>query len=588
MIGENNMYKHTRSELRFSIIRKGFLLAILFLICSSIFSTQFIEASKTGNIFGESKIQTETSIFKEFTTERTNWNLTHVGFIEENEQIHELCIRDGYLYLLYRNGFKIIDITKPWEPEELSSYYVYSAIKIECINDYVYVVNAYDGLTVVNVTDKTNPIGVSVYKDVGNASYKNLFIIGTKIYISDGNYGIKILDGTDLSSISLLGVVDFENNFGSGCLWITGNYAFYGNNYGLHIIDITIPSFPITLSNITDIGYPEEVIYKNNLIYLSTNEGFFIFDVTDKENPFLRDDYGYFTNYGIHDFVLNGSEAILTDTRYNRRDLHVLNISNPDAISSLFVFDLEAESDSFVSVYEECIYTASSWNNIEIISYDNDCDTLADLLEIEVYGSDPNDKDTDDDLMPDNFEAINSLDPTDPLDAEIDQDIDGLSNLEEYYYNTNPNDDDTDDDALNDGIEVQVHFTDPLDPDSDDDHLWDGEEIIFGTNPLKSDTDDDLLTDSEEVYTHSTDPLNSDTDADLLSDYEEIYIYYTNPLLADTDGDGLIDGKEILLGTDPLVKDNPRWNLYAILIILAVTATISAILIRSIVKKVRG
>ena len=51
-------------------------------------------------------------------------------------------------------------------------------------------------------------------------------------------------------------------------------------------------------------------------------------------------------------------------------------------------------------------------------------------------------------------------------------------------YRTNPNDIDMDDDGLSDGNELNQYGTDPLDIDRDDDGSGDGKEILLGFDPL--------------------------------------------------------------------------------------------------------
>jgi PKD repeat protein len=81
----------------------------------------------------------------------------------------------------------------------------------------------------------------------------------------------------------------------------------------------------------------------------------------------------------------------------------------------------------------------------------------------------PPDPDKDDDNILDDWELKYGLDPTDPSDAELDQDDDGLTNLEEFdhFIDTglylNPWNPDTDGDGFEDGEEVSKGY-DPMDP----------------------------------------------------------------------------------------------------------------------------
>jgi hypothetical protein len=165
----------------------------------------------------------------------------------------------------------------------------------------------------------------------------------------------------------------------------------------------------------------------------------------------------------------------------------------------------------------------------------------------------------------------------------VDTDNDGLSDYREAnIIGTDPDDNDSDDDLLLDGAETNTGTwvsasdtgTDPLSNDSDSDGLLDGVETNTteyidasdtGTDPNDSDSDNDGLLDGTEtntnVYVSSSDtgthPLNTDSDADGYSDYVETNTGTwtsgddtgTDPNRADTDNDGIIDARETNTGT---------------------------------------
>lgn len=141
----------------------------------------------------------------------------------------------------------------------------------------------------------------------------------------------------------------------------------------------------------------------------------------------------------------------------------------------------------------------------------------APLNGIQIVGA----QDSDNDGLPDMWEVIYGLSPSNPGDAAGHLDNDGLSNLVEYQRGTLPNNPDTDGDGLSDGAETGTGiYISPTDA---------------GSNPHVPDTDGDGLLDGEEVnasatYPYLTDPNLRDADGDGFGDHFEYTVSSSNPV----------------------------------------------------------
>ena len=122
--------------------------------------------------------------------------------------------------------------------------------------------------------------------------------------------------------------------------------------------------------------------------------------------------------------------------------------------------------------------------------------------------------DTDGDGLTDDYEIANGLDPN-VADSGDDEDMDDLTNFEEFQIGTDPGEEDTDSDGANDGAEITAG-SNPFVQDTDGDGLLDGPELDLGSDPTNTDTDGDGFLDGADP-----DPTNSSIPAteDLLIAY---------------------------------------------------------------------
>ncbi len=106
-----------------------------------------------------------------------------------------------------------------------------------------------------------------------------------------------------------------------------------------------------------------------------------------------------------------------------------------------------------------------------------------------------NSVDSDGDGIPDYWELLYGLNPTNSADALLHPVVAGQTNrltyLEEYLYRLNPTTLDSDGDGLSDYDEIFLYHTNPLSPDTDGDGIPDKWELDHGLNPLVNDASDE-------------------------------------------------------------------------------------------------
>jgi Calx-beta domain-containing protein/FG-GAP repeat protein/thrombospondin type 3 repeat protein len=125
--------------------------------------------------------------------------------------------------------------------------------------------------------------------------------------------------------------------------------------------------------------------------------------------------------------------------------------------------------------------------------------------------------DLDNDGMDDAWERKFFFDPTDPADASLDTDLDGLLNVQEFELFTDPNASDSDRDGLNDSDEINIHSTNPNAFDSDSDGMDDKWELDFDFDPSVTDgevdADGDGFSNEQEYFAQSNPILFTSTPA---------------------------------------------------------------------------
>ncbi len=188
----------------------------------------------------------------------------------------------------------------------------------------------------------------------------------------------------------------------------TEDVAYVGTADYLYIIDIAITGLPFSSPQIDDVIHME---VRGNYLYLINNEGFSIWDVTDKTTPFLTGSISI--PYVAEDFYLAGTLAYIS---VGADGLDVVDITNP--YSPVIVGSFDTYTAAVASVIKD---------NIAYVTYTGDGLLMMDISNLEyplLIGQYENSSYTYDLKLRDNlvyltcwedgFKIINVSDPTSP------------------------------------------------------------------------------------------------------------------------------------------------------------------------------
>ena len=498
---------------------------------------------------------------------------------EFSGHINGIHLVGDYAILKYNSqGFKILNITDILNPVVVSYIFIenlYGEPYYE--NDLIYCFTSpTEEFLIINITNWESPgiiarlgtkYGIDRIIVENGLAFLERFTEYLILNVSDPTNPTFLFDSNTYVYIRETAVY---NEFFIVASGTSGDYSF-------EIINVTNPLSPETISKINLTESPSKIIVNGSFLFIQNiyPTEFYIYDLGNITNPVL---VSYITiDDRIYHFTIKDNLLCFL-TRDEEFQLWELDASyNIDLYGQFTSTQFEYYDMTNVPIIKDDLIFMPLISSVYVVGFDSDNDAVADYLETNVYGTDPFDSDSDNDLILDGYEIDFNLDPLNGTDADLDYDGDTLTNYNESLILTDPWLNDTDSDLLRDDLEV-FYGTDPLDPDTDFDNLTDFEEIFnYSTDPNDYDSDNDDLADGAEILTYFTDPLDNDTDDDFITDGFEIlfglnphfddasfdldldgltnleeFLLGTYPNRSDSDGDGYSDFEEIEAGTDPL------------------------------------
>ncbi len=385
-------------------------------------------------------------------------NMVEVGRVESLGSCRQVCVIGNIAYVADEgNGLWIFNVSDPADVSVLGQYSISSLRGVYIHHQIAYLPTYYDGLRIVDVSDPTNPIEVGTY-----APYSQTY----RILVQD-------------------------------------DCAYLANAYGLEILNVTNPISPSLIGRVRSNNFKTHIYLKDDIVYISRPWSRLLrFNVSDLTNPYEFEEYFYIG--GVAEIQIEGSLLFASSSYLGFK---IYNIHNFDIASQVGLFNPDGESRA-VLYKDGYLYLVDHHSGLWCLEHDCDEDELYSRREYEI-GTFPDNPDSDSDLMPDNFEVYNDLNPL-LDDADEDYDLDTLTNLQEYLIGTHANNTDSDADQLPDKWEVQYSLNPLVDDshqDPDMDNLDNLLEYEIGTSPILADSDFDGYLDSWEYY-NGFDPLN--------------------------------------------------------------------------------
>ena len=180
--------------------------------------------------------------------------------------------------------------------------------------DYAYVADTENGLQIIRISDKSNPVIIGAYDTPGLA--EGIFVKENTAYIADGDQGLSIINISDKTDPQITGIYTTDSYVAD--VIVSDGYAYVstGEN-GLEIINLIDQSNPERTGSCDTPGNAESVIIDGNYAYVADgNQGLAIINITDKFNPAIIASYntnGYSRNISIfsnYAFIADGTEGI--------------------------------------------------------------------------------------------------------------------------------------------------------------------------------------------------------------------------------------------------------------------------------------
>ncbi|MCP4420429.1 MAG: hypothetical protein GY805_27805 [Chloroflexi bacterium] len=244
-------------------------------------------------------------------------------------------IHDNWLVGLNSPGLKVYDLSSnPGNPTLFGDYWLshyFGPFDAAIDGNRAYMAYGADGLHIADLSQSSLP-KIGQHKMVGSVS--DLAQVNNYVYLLDYYYDLHVLDVT--SPATPVKLTKYDHGSFSNHLAIDGSDAFIYGSYNVQIIDIAEPLTPSLRSTYASPeGSIGEIIPDGNVAYALNDGGdvktFEVVDISDRNNPVFVTSVGQNCMSG-EDLLITGNYAFVSESNGcgGSSALTVIDISTPN------------------------------------------------------------------------------------------------------------------------------------------------------------------------------------------------------------------------------------------------------------------
>jgi hypothetical protein len=237
----------------------------------------------------------------------------------------------GSLAYLSGDMFQIVDISAPCSPTLVYSSDLHPW-KVAISGTRLYVGTAYDGVSILDVSDPTHPMLLGSYvPPIWPNTFlrlESLAIVGTRMYMGTEQNGLLIVDVSNPAAPTLLGRYQTRTSVMS--VRVVGSRAYVGAG-DLDIVDVGNPATPVLIGRYSSLLEIDDLRVVGSVAYLAASwADLQIVDISQPSAPKLAG--AFITLKGASNIKVQGSLAYIGSNRFDIVDISTPN--NPKIVSS--------------------------------------------------------------------------------------------------------------------------------------------------------------------------------------------------------------------------------------------------------------